>query len=162
MYISMSKTLLFVSVLLSLSACGKFTPQPLSSTKVIPTADGAMVQTAEAAASISQSMEDVATASRNGHGMLKRESGEKPPEVLTRLISIDWAGPVEPLVKQIALATQMRLKVLGAAPAIPVIVSMHKRDTMAYDILEDMRAQAYPKADIVIFPVSGVIELRYL
>lgn len=162
MHTYMLKCFLFVGLVLSLTACGKFTPQPLSSTKIIPTADGTMVQTAEAAASVSQSMSDVATASRNGHGMLKRESGEKPPEVLTRLISIDWAGPVEPLVKQIALATQMRLKVLGATPAIPVIVSLHKRDAMAYDILEDMRAQAYPKADIVIFPDSGVIELRYL
>lgn len=151
-----------MGLLLGLTACGKFTPQPLSSTKIIPTADSAMVETAEAAASVSQSMEDIASAARFDHGMLKRESGEKPPEVLTRLISIDWAGPVEPLAKQLALATQMRLKVLGEAPPIPITISLHKRDTMAYDILENMRAQVYPKADIVIFPISGVIELRYM
>jgi defect-in-organelle-trafficking protein DotD len=162
MYIRLLKCFLIMGMLCGLVACGKFTPQPLSSTKVIPTADGAMVQTAEAAASVSQSMESIASASRSDHGMLKRESGESPPEVLTRLMSIDWAGPVEPLAKQVALATQMRLKVLGATPAIPVIISMHKRDAMAYDVLEDMRAQVYPKVDILVFPVSGVIELRYL
>lgn len=148
--------------LLALTACQGLVPQPLSSKTLVPAADGSLVETAEAAASISHSMEDLAAAARGKQGMLKRESGEKPPEALTRLLSIDWAGPVEPLVKQLGSATTYRVKVLGAMPTIPPMVSLHKRDTMAYDILEDLRAQVYPKADIVVFPVSGVIELRYL
>lgn len=149
--------------LLSLIGCKNVpAPQPLKS-QAATQSDPAMVETAEAAASISHALNELNLTNRDHQGMLKRESEENNlPKVLTRLVSIDWAGPVEPLVKQLASGTKMRVKVIGVEPAIPVIVSLRKRDASVYDILQDVRSQVRDKADILVFPSSGVIELYYL
>lgn len=123
--------------------------------------DPAMVDTAEAATSVSRALNDLANV-KNVQNHLIREEDESPPLVLTRLLTIDWSGPVEPILKQVAQASQLRLKVLGHEPAIPVIVSLDRHETMAYDVLQDIQGQVSGRASIVVFPTSGVIELHYL
>lgn len=75
--------------------------------------------------------------------------------------SIDWNGPIEPLVKQIAEATHYQLRVLGKAPAIPVIVSITAENASMGDILRDIGYQAGRHADVVVFPSTKTVELRY-
>lgn len=75
--------------------------------------------------------------------------------------SLDWDGPVEPLVQQIANAANYKLKVFGKKPAIPVIISISARDKALGDILRDIGYQSGKQAQIVVFPSSRVIELRY-
>jgi defect-in-organelle-trafficking protein DotD len=77
------------------------------------------------------------------------------------LTSVDWSGPVEPLVKQIAKATNYRIVVLGRAPAIPILVSVYDKNMMVADILRDVGFQCGRRATVVVFPESRVIELRY-
>ena len=76
--------------------------------------------------------------------------------------SVDWIGPVEPLVTKIAKASHYRLKVLGSKPAIPALVEVSKQDVPLFDILRDVTFQVQKKVDIVIYPNNRVIELRYL
>lgn len=152
---------LFIVVTL-LVGCQNLTPVP-HKTKAMSNADPALVDTAEAAVSISHSLSELGLAQRNESGLLKRESEQSDlPKVMSRLVSIDWAGPVEPLVKQLAESVQLRVKVIGAEPGIPVLVSLRKRDTSVYDILQDVRGQIGERAEIMVFPSSGVIELHYL
>jgi defect-in-organelle-trafficking protein DotD len=75
--------------------------------------------------------------------------------------SIDWSGPVEPLVRQIARVSDYRLRVLGTPPAIPVIVTIYERHAKLGDVLRDVAYQCNKRASIIIFPESRVIELRY-
>lgn len=145
-----------------LAGCKSMTPVPLQEQN-LSASDPALVQTAEAAVSVSHSLSQLGLAQRNEQGLLKRESEVNDlPRVLSRLVSIDWAGPVEPLIAQLSENTQLRLKVIGRAPAIPVMVSLRKRDTSLYDVLQDVRGQIGARADIMVFPSSGVIELHYL
>jgi len=151
---------MLVAVLLV--SCGNVKIIPNQS-KVLSSSDPALVETAEAAVSVSHSLSELGLAQRNQQGLLKRESEASDlPRVMSRLVSIDWAGPVEPLVKQLAENTQLRLKVIGKEPAIPVLVSLRKRDTSVYEVLQDVRGQVGDRADIMVFPSSGVIELHYL
>ncbi len=93
-------------------------------------------------------------------------SAEPYPEpnypALSRLMNVDWSGPVEPLVRDIAMLTHYRLKVMGHEPAIPVLVTLKNDKITAQELLREIRAQVYLRADILIFPDSGVIELHYL
>jgi defect in organelle trafficking protein DotD len=75
--------------------------------------------------------------------------------------SIDWYGPIEPLVKRIATATQYKLRVIGVQPAIPIIVSITATDTPLGDILRDAAYQAHDKGTVIVFPSTRTIELRY-
>jgi defect-in-organelle-trafficking protein DotD len=141
-------------------SCAKWAPQPAAK-PLARVSDPAMIDTAEAASSVSRALNDLANV-KDVQNKLVREEDEAPPLVLTRLLTIDWSGPVEPLLRQVAQASQLSLKVLGHNPAIPVMVSLDRRETMAYDILQDIRGQVNGRATVVVFPTSGVIELHYL
>jgi defect-in-organelle-trafficking protein DotD len=77
------------------------------------------------------------------------------------LTTIDWSGPVEPLIRQIANASNYRVRVLGTAPAIPVLVTVNAKNVMLGDVLRDVGYQCGKRANVVLFPGARVIEIRY-
>lgn len=76
--------------------------------------------------------------------------------------SVDWSGPIEPLLEKIATLTRYRVKVLGPIPAVPVIITLAARDRVIADVLKDAGIQAGNRANLVVYPSSRVIELRYI
>lgn len=76
--------------------------------------------------------------------------------------NIDWSGPIEPLLEKIGNLTHYRVKVLGSLPAVPIIVTLSARDQVIADILKDAGIQAGKRANLVVYPTSRVIELRYI
>lgn len=77
------------------------------------------------------------------------------------LASLDWSGPIEPLLEKIAEMTRYRVKVLGPIPPIPLIVTISSRERVVADILKDAGLQAGKRANLVVYPTSRIIELRY-
>lgn len=77
------------------------------------------------------------------------------------LAAIDWAGPIEPLLEKIAALTDYRVKFLGHPPAVPIIVSLSEKEAVIADILKNAGLQAAKRANIVVYPDSRIIELRY-
>lgn len=123
-------------------------------------------QIAHAAGSVDRSLialYDVERAKRPTDVSIKAEPYPEPiyPS-LSRVMTVDWSGPVEPLLRDIATLTEYRLKVMGHAPAIPVLVTLERDKITAQELLRETRAEVYLRADILIFPDSGVIELHYL
>ncbi|MCS5708326.1 type IVB secretion system lipoprotein DotD [Candidatus Berkiella cookevillensis] len=78
------------------------------------------------------------------------------------ITNIDWAGPIEPLLEKIGTLTHYRVKVLGPLPAVPVIITLTARDRVIADIIKDAGIQAGKRANLVVYPTSRVIELRYI
>jgi defect-in-organelle-trafficking protein DotD len=76
-------------------------------------------------------------------------------------VSVDWTGPVESLIKQLATACNYRLRILGYQPAIPVLVTVNAKNEMIADVIRDVGYQCGRRANVVVFPESRVIELRY-
>lgn len=77
------------------------------------------------------------------------------------LASLDWSGPIEPLLERIGEMTRYRVKVLGPIPPIPLIVTISCRERLIADILKDAGLQAGKRANLVVYPSSRIIELRY-
>jgi defect-in-organelle-trafficking protein DotD len=77
------------------------------------------------------------------------------------MTSVDWSGPIEQLVKQLADASGYRMRVLGSKPAIPVLVTVYAKNITVADALRDIGYQGGRRATVVIFPDSRVVELRY-
>src|SRR5579871_3854389 len=50
---------------------------------------------------------------------------------------VDWTGPIEPLVRKLADMTDYKVKVLGSAPGIPIIVSISQNNAVIADILKN-------------------------
>jgi defect in organelle trafficking protein DotD len=117
---------------------------------------------AEASYSVSRSIVDLAETAQAAHPLPALAPPPSPASYgMGGLTTIDWSGPVEPLLRQIAIASNYRLRVLGTEPAIPVIVTLYVKNVMLGDILRDVGYQCGRRAAVVVYPESLVIELRY-
>lgn len=117
---------------------------------------------AEASYAISRSSVDLAETAQAASPI---QALAPPPSPSTYgmggLTSVDWSGPVEPLIRQIARSANYRVRVLGTEPAIPVMVTIYAKNSLLGDILRDVGYQCGKRASVVVFPASQVIELRY-
>ncbi len=145
-----------IAILFTLLITGCATPPPHK------TYDGASASLAEASYSVSRSLVNLSEIAQAGHPVPDLSSSSSPPIYgMTALTSIDWSGPVEPLVRQIARASNYRVRVLGRPPAIPVLVSIYDKNRMISDVLRDVGFQCGRRATLVVYPDERVIELRY-
>jgi len=113
--------------------------------------------------SINKSLLELAEIDRATHPQARLPNPVEPSMIgMGQLGSIDWSGPVAPLVKKIAEATNYKFKVLGSPPAIPILISIAAKDTPLADILRDIAFQCGSRANIVTYPASKTIELRYV
>ncbi len=117
---------------------------------------------AEASYSVSRSIVDLAEVAQAAHPLPALAPPPNPATYgMAGLTTIDWSGPIEPLLKQIAVASNYSLRVLGTQPAIPVLVTVYSRNVMLGDVLRDVGYQGGRRAQVVVYPDSHVIELRY-
>lgn len=117
---------------------------------------------AEASYAVSRSVVDLAETAQAAHPLPKIAPPPSPATYgMGGLTSIDWSGPVEPLIRQIARAADYRVRVLGTQPGIPVLVTVYAKNMMLGDVLRDVGYQCGRRASVIVFPETRVIELRY-
>lgn len=151
-----AKFCLITCLALLLSACAKPKPPPVYNvTKSQNTL-------AEASYAVSRSITDLAETAQAAHPLPPLAPPPSPATYgMAGLATIDWSGPIEPLVRQIARAANYQVCVLGTPPAIPVIVTIYEKNAMLGDILRNVGYQGGRRAAVVVFPDRRVIELRY-
>ena len=151
-----AKYLAFSIVLpLALSACSSTTP------KTYETGENE-TSLSEASYSVSRSIVDLAETAQAAHPLPKLAPPPSPASYgMGMPTSIDWSGPVEPLLRQVAKTADYRLRVLGTAPGIPIIVTVYAKNEMLGDVLRNIGYQCGRRGSVVVFPESRVIELRY-
>ena len=93
-------------------------------------------------------------------------AADLPPDVqlpanLEQLISVDWTGPVEPLLRAIAEHIGYTYKVTGPAPAQPVIVTISRRDEPVWTLMRDVAISLTSAATIIVNPTQELITLQY-
>lgn len=76
-------------------------------------------------------------------------------------MTISWNGPIEPLLQRIANTTNYTFRAVGTKPPIPILININAEYTPIGNILRDASYQAGNKANVVVFPDSKVIEIRY-
>lgn len=122
----------------------------------------AQTQIAEAASSVSQSLQQLDAIEMANNKSVKLP-GPLNPRItgLTQIASIDWNGPLKPIVARIAKAGNYKLRIIGQAPSIKNIVNIDVQNKPLADILRNVTFQAEPQATIKVYPQSRTIELRY-
>lgn len=143
-----------VTSIFILSACSSTPPNNIPSSTD--------VSLAEASYSVSRSISTLSEVAQASHPLPQLEPPPSPASYgMGQLTSIDWSGPVEPLLRQLANASNYRLRVLGAKPGIPVLVTIYAKNNMLADVIRDVGYQCGRRAAVVIYPDSQVLELRY-
>ncbi|HSW93802.1 MAG TPA: type IVB secretion system lipoprotein DotD [Gammaproteobacteria bacterium] len=151
----MKKRLAVIALPMILGACTS-TPPATDST------NHSSASLAEASYSVSRAISSLSETAQASRPLPALDPPPNPASYgMAGLTSVDWSGPVEPLLKQIAHVTNYRLRILGTPPAIPVLVTIYDKNTMIADIVRDIGFQCGRRAAVVIFPDSRVIELRY-
>ncbi|HYF98398.1 MAG TPA: type IVB secretion system lipoprotein DotD [Coxiellaceae bacterium] len=123
-------------------------------------------QLAQAAVSVDKSLQELSAIKIATHPQVRMAAPINPKQLgMEQISSIDWNGPIEPLLQKIATASHYKLKVLGVAPAIPILISINAQNEPLADILRDVTFQAQNKAGIIVYPgrsaSTRIIELRY-
>ncbi|OGT65592.1 MAG: hypothetical protein A3J38_04205 [Gammaproteobacteria bacterium RIFCSPHIGHO2_12_FULL_45_9] len=117
---------------------------------------------AEASYAVSRSIVSLAETAQAAHPLPDLAPPPSPATYgMDQTTTIDWSGPVEPLVRQVSRAANYRTQVLGTPPAIPVLVTMYAKNQMIGDVLRDIGYQCGRRATVVVYPGSRVVELRY-
>lgn len=80
---------------------------------------------------------------------------------LSMKASINWDGPPEPVIQKLADMSGYHFQTLGGLPTMPIIVHLNEQDQDLATILRDIGLQCKAEAELVIFPQSKTIELRY-
>lgn len=121
-------------------------------------------QLAEAATSVSSSLNKLAEIklSEMKYDPAKQEESFAKVKGMNEISSIDWNGPVEPILRKIAAAGKHKFKVMGRAPSIPILIDLDMRNVALSDILQNITYQAAGKAHIVYVSKEDTIELRYI
>ena len=124
--------------------------------------DDASIKLAEAASSVSDSMLQMARVEKVITPPTKDNTMTIPNAYnLQARASVDWSGPIAELTARIAKAAHFRLRVLGKAPSVPVLISLNVEDESLAEILRNIDYQAGKRAYIHVYPNSQVVELRY-
>jgi defect in organelle trafficking protein DotD len=155
---SLLKSIFFIGITFALAACSTPTSRPPRSLS----GDDATIKLAEAASSISHSLVQLDAIEKAAVPPINHKSLPYPTSTdMMQVISVDWSGPIEPLLQRIAIMTNFHLHIIGMRPAIPVLVTISAKNTPVGRILRDANFQAASKASVMVYPGICVIELRY-
>lgn len=158
------KTYLIIISGLLLASCAAYPPKR-SAVSLLTTDDTmrqAETQLADASISIKNSLFELAKIQKAAYPAVKLPGLPDADKLgMGHLASIDWTGPIEPLLKNTAGVTYYKLRVLGKAPSIPIIISLSEQKVPIATILRNAAYQCGNRATIVVYPRSRIIELRY-
>lgn len=143
---------------IGLSACMR---SNITTPRKLISSDPAEVTLAEAAVSVSHSLQNLDEIKRANTKPSKRLVSMRRYRMPGR-VSVDWSGPIEPILRRIVHGQGYRLRVIGVKPAIPVMVTLSDRDTPVTDVIRDIDFQAGSKASVRVFTKTHVVELRYV
>jgi defect-in-organelle-trafficking protein DotD len=152
------------AVLIVSLLAGCSSTQNLSSSitpSINPQSDDAAIQLAEAARSVSQSLNELKTIEKASNPPAKPLPYPTASGLEKIIASVDWSGPIEPLLERIAKLANYKLEVIGHRPAIPVLVTISSQNTPLSYIVRNANLQAGVKANIAVYPGIQTIELRY-
>ncbi len=83
------------------------------------------------------------------------------PQELRRSVSVEWVGPIEPIMRRLADRAGYDMQVNGDLPPAPVVVTVNARQKSVIDVLRDLGLQAGQRADVVVDPEHHIVELNY-
>lgn len=156
---AITRSILSVSLALVLVGCGTTTPKPPTTNAP----DDATITLAEAASSVSQSLTDLRAVEVSASPPINDKRMPYPTsyDMNAERVSLDWSGPIEPVLQRIATMKDYKLHVIGTRPAIPILVTIMAKDTPLGYVLRDINFQAGNKASLWVYPGVRIIELRY-
>lgn len=147
---------------MALSACAGMKAE--EETAPIPEVDQMIAEAVEASASANQAISEVEVATS---GPLRPQALPVvpptvilPPEAL-QPVTIDWQGPIEGLIADLARRADYTFRTTGNPPVNQKMVSVVANEEPIFGVMRRVGAMAHGYADVAFNPTSRVVEIRY-
>ncbi len=166
------RNLMILAVALSLGACADkdFSWGMTSSSPedVNPNERAYAAQTDPVALRIAESADKAASALQDLARVEKTRRPPKPepaitnaPDELQQMVTVEWVGGAEALIRNLASRLNYDVVVIGGAPKVPVVVRVNQRDRTIIEALRTVGEQATEYLDLVVDPPARSMEIRY-
>lgn len=83
------------------------------------------------------------------------------PQELRLLVTVQWTGPWENLLKVMAERVGYGFRVIGKTPPVPVVVTVDAKQEAYVDVMRNIGLQAAGRADLVLDSQNKMVEVRY-
>lgn len=151
-------SIFLVCALLVLAGCGR----PLRvEPQVAAQPDKVSAMLAEAADRASVALETLAAVEQARTPAIAVGPIENAPPELERAITVNWAGPVEPITRKLADRAGYTFQTIGTPPAVPTVVSVDVENRPVIDVLRSIGLQLGSRADVRVDGARRVVEIHY-
>lgn len=151
------KTLFLSAAALLLSACTQYKVDQ----QLVAEPDPVALRLATAADRASTALQTLASIEQARNPGVSVQSAPDAPQELRRTVSVDWAGPIEPVLLSLGDRAGYQIQINGDKPPVPIVVSVQAREKSVVEVLRDLGLQAGRRANIVVDPQRRIVELNY-
>lgn len=162
------KSWLLLTLTLALTACASQKKQQIDLSYIAtntPPAEtssaNAQNQIAQTATAVSGSLQELSAISLATHPKAQLTPMDPQQLGMTQLTSLDWYGPIEPLLRKIATASGYHVRCYGQQPATAIVVSINAHNLALGQILQNAAYQVQRQADVEVDAKQRVIYLIY-
>lgn len=134
---------------------------PMEERSLVAETDPVALRIAEAADKASSALQSLAKMEQSQKPIQADAVFEGAPEELMRKVTIDWTGPVEPLLATLADRAGYQFTVIGSPSPTPAVVSVNVIDRPIVEQLRSVGLQVTGTADVVVDAGRKVVELQY-
>ncbi|MCB9963422.1 MAG: DotD/TraH family lipoprotein [Rhodospirillales bacterium] len=130
--------------------------------QIVAEPDKISAMLADAADRASTSLEELAAIEAQKRKVAASPNLDDAPVELMRGITVNWIGPVEPLLKKLSDHASYNFKVYGSGPAVPLVVSVDAENQPIVEVLRGVGTQLGSEAAVHVDAQDRSVELRYV
>ncbi len=151
----------FLLLLFFVAGCTSNGPFRGDNPQLVASPDKVSLMLAEAADRASLALESLAAVEQaRSPGVAVSPIVDAPTE-LSRAITVNWVGPVEPIAKTLADRAGYNFMSVGNPPPVPIVVSVDVENKPVIDVLRSLGLQLGVRADIKVDGQRRVVEVHY-
>jgi hypothetical protein len=116
----------------------------------------------QASSSVSTSMQNLSAVQSAATPAVRTPAPITPQGTgMTQRVSINWIGPVQPILQKLAGNAGYRVQVIGSKPSMPIIVSINVHNQALADIYRSIVYQSQSQASLSLHASQRLIILHY-
>jgi defect in organelle trafficking protein DotD len=152
----------FFSLVLVLAIAGCGAVIKPSKPQLVAEPDKTALMIADSADRATRALESLAAVeqSKNPAAPVAAMVPDAPPE-LQRAVTFSWAGPIEPVAKDIAARAGYSFNTVGDVPPAPIYVTISAYNQPLIEVLRDLGLQMGARADLKLDANARVVEIIY-
>ncbi len=155
--IRLKKSVTFLAVLLVMGACSPKSENP----QLVASPDKASILLADAADRASVALETLAAVEQSRTPQASVSPVADAPPELRRAVTVNWVGPAEPILRQMADRAGYAFQTLGVPPVTPLVVSVDVENTPVIDVMRSIGLQLGARSKVHVNGRTRTVELHY-